>query len=67
MNQQMITAVFASVISTYFGALILMYVLHTFLVCVSRENPSDRGFILASPPEVRTCTRVPIQTELLAD
>lgn len=67
MNQQVFAAIFASVISTYFGALILMYVLRTFLACVSSESPSDREFIPASSSEVEISTSVAIRAELLAD
>lgn len=69
MNQQVLAAVFASVISTYFGALILMYVLRTFLACVSSENFSDRGFTpaLSSEAEAEILTSTAIRAELLAD
>jgi hypothetical protein len=67
MNQQVFAAIFASVMSTYFGALILMYTLRTFLACVLSENPSDRRFTPASSSEVEIWTNVAIRTELLAD
>lgn len=67
MNQPMFAVVFTSVISTYFGALILMYVLRTFLVCASSDNSSDREFTPASSPEVAISSNVANRTEPLAD
>lgn len=69
MNQQVLAVIFTSVISTYFGVLILMYVSRTFLACALSENPSDRKFTPASSSEVEveTLTNVAVQADLLAN
>lgn len=67
MNQQVFAAICVSVISTYFGALILIYLLRTFLACAFCENFGDRELTPASSSEVEIWTNAAIRAELLVD
>ena len=64
MNQQMFAAIFASMISSYFGILILMYVARTFLACVLSDLNHRFIATSSSKAEVGIITRVAIPAVL---